>query len=278
MRIIALAAAAAGCFRPSPPAGDPCGPNDWCPPPQTCIASVCAGATGDAPVGAGPRAVAASPGPAPMLDQMTFNWCNAYGVAVPLIIGADDPSATIYYTTDGTMPTPSSPSGKTPVTIPATSTSFAVSYFARTAGSTAIATDTFVLKVGDTHCQQQTWGFLVTDTKLDGTSPVVDATPGQQLHATASYQVWTNGCVGCGTQLVYGIDQTPQGCLFDESGQAYPGATGPTSFTVTAPTMPGVYDVMLRLVFDNNCNMAKADITSPTWEPRKVRIGVVVVR
>ncbi len=274
MRAIAIAVVAAGCFRPSPPLGDPC-PDDYCPPPQQCIAGFCTLGGGVADAAAPKPAVTASPGPAPLLSSM-FQWCNAYPVDVPLVIAADDPTAMIYYTTDGSTPGTSSPHGTSPLAVVPTATSYKVSYFAATAGAqSAIATDSYTVA---TSCES-TWGFVVSNVKLGaGKTVIADASPGQMLSASATVQVWTNGCVGCGTQLVYGIDPTHQGCLYDAAGAAYPGATQSMSFTLAAPTTPGTYDVVVRLVFDTDCNMAKVDATSATWAPRKERIGVVVVK
>jgi hypothetical protein len=273
-RAAVLVAIAGGCFRPTPPLGDPCGPNDYCPPPLSCIASVCT-LPGGADAAAPAPNVTAAPGPAPLLSSM-FQWCNAYPVDVPLELAADDPSATIYYTTDGSVPTTSSPHGSSPLAVVPTATSYTVSYFAATAGATsAIASDSYQVA---TSCQS-TWGFVVSNVKLGaGKTVIVDAMPGEMIAASATVQVWSNGCVGCGVQLVYGIDPTHQGCVYDAAGAAYPGTTQPASFTVVAPTTPGTYDVLVRLVFDTDCTMARNDAASGTWAPRKERIGVVVVK
>jgi hypothetical protein len=267
---LAIAVTAAGCFSPTPQGNLPC-PDNWCPPPQRCVNGFCTGANDAGP--SSPPTVTATPGPAPLLDS-NFQWCDAYpGPFGPTLV-ADQSSATIYYTTDGTMPDAQSMHAASPVALPGGTTDFVLAYFALSnAGASPIAMDAYAFS--DT-CKP-TWGYLVTNTKLDGTSAVVDATPGQQLHGSASMHTWIqNGCAGCGTQLVYGIGMQNTGCYF-ATGVTFPGTMGTMTIDLTAPSAAGVYDVNVHYAEDADCPSAVAD-TSATWSLRKARIGVIVVR
>ncbi|HEY5922108.1 MAG TPA: chitobiase/beta-hexosaminidase C-terminal domain-containing protein, partial [Kofleriaceae bacterium] len=138
--------------------------------------------------GVGPR-VFSSPGPAP------FMW-GGFAEPVGITLAAADPDTTIYYTLDGSMPTEASANGTTPVgpiTIGATSL---VRYFGAAAGETgSIDTEEFVIAPAPAMGFA---GYRVTNTTLDGTSPVVTAPAGATLAARADIQVWVQGdCETC---------------------------------------------------------------------------------
>src|SRR5579872_4822083 len=74
-----------------------------------------------------------SPGPPPAI------YGNAFAAPLKITIAADDPSSTIYYTTDGTTPTLASTSGATPVTGISLATTLGLNYFASNAGGMSAA-------------------------------------------------------------------------------------------------------------------------------------------
>jgi hypothetical protein len=223
-----------------------------------------------------PPSVFSSPGP--RRHSMGYDFAKA----VTVTLAADDPTTIIYYTTDGTTPTLASTHGPTPLTgiaIPATAT---LDYFGATSGGQSAAIqDTYDIS----STAQGVAGYHVTDVVLDGSSPVVVVSPGQVLTAaTAHVEVWVQtSCAACGAQVVYGVDTTDQGCLFDSvrddnAGPGiYPGDTRTATFTVTAPMTPGVHEVRITHSEQLDCNHAMA-MNSLVTRPDQSRIGVLIVQ
>lgn len=215
--------------------------------------------------GPGPR-VFSSPGPAAALY-------GGYPKALSVTLAADDPSATIYYTTDGSAPSTASASAPSPasVSIPSTKT---LRYFsANAAGQSTVSGEVYSV----VSSAQGLAGYLVTGTTLDGTSPVVIATPGQGLAAKANLQVWVqSSCSACGAQVVYGVDDVDQGCLYDASPGVYPGITATKSFNVVAPTTPGVHEVRIAHIEETSCLAAMSSMALAN-RPTVARIGVIIV-
>jgi Chitobiase/beta-hexosaminidase C-terminal domain len=217
-----------------------------------------------------PPHVTSSPGPAPAL----YN--NAWAVPFTLTLAADDPAASVYYTTDGSTPTLASPHAVTPVTLSISAATTTVRYFGQgTGAASAITTEAF----GVSAAQQTGAGYLVTLTRVASNSPIVVATPGQTFTmAVANWMVWVQSlCPGCAAQLVYGVDMTDQGCFYDGSPGVYPGmsATGAT-FTITAPVTPGLHEVRVGHIEQTNCAAAMAAGTLAT-RPNISRIALLVV-
>ncbi len=227
---------------------------------------------GDAGQGVAPR-VFSSPGPAAMIY-------GGYPKSFSITLAADEPGTTIYYTTDGSMPEAGSPTtsnATTPVrgiTISATST---VRYFGVSSGGPSMpVSEDFAIS---STSPQTNAGYLVTNTTLDGTSPVVFAAPGSVLAARANVQVWVqSNCPACAAQVVYGVDDTDQGCLYDGGPGVYPGVTTTGKmFNVRAPMDPGVHEVRLAHIEQTSCAAAMAAKALQT-RPTLARIGVIVVR
>jgi Fn3 associated len=227
---------------------------------------------GDDDQGAAPR-VFSSPGPA-------WEVYGGYPKSFAITLAADEPGTTIYYTTDGSVPEEGSPttrSATTPVPAITISATTMVRYFGVGAGAPSTpVSETFTIS---SSSPQTNAGYLVTNTTLDGTSPVVIAAPGAMLTARANVQAWVQtGCSACAAQVVYGVDDTDQGCLYDGGPGLYPGvtATGKT-FNVRAPTAPGVHEVRIVHIEETSCAAAMATKALQT-RPTLARIGVIVVR
>ncbi|HEX4450280.1 MAG TPA: chitobiase/beta-hexosaminidase C-terminal domain-containing protein [Kofleriaceae bacterium] len=222
-----------------------------------------------------PPTVFSSPGP--RLHAMGYDFAEAVAVT----LAADDPAAVIYYTTDGTTPSQSSKHGTTPVTGIAMSSTATLTYFgSATGGESATGSDTYDV----TSAAQSVAGYYVTSVLLDGTSPVVVVSPGQVLSgATAKVQAWVQtSCPACAAQIVYGVDTTDQGCLFDSVRDAptgpggYPGFTHAETFKVTAPMTPGVHEVRITHSEQTTCAAAMA-MHALVTRPDQSRIGVLIV-
>ncbi len=213
--------------------------------------------------------VFSSPGPAAAI----YN--SSYAEPFSITLAADDPATMIYYTTDGSVPGLASTHAMTPITGIQVSSSLVISYFGSNGSASTIVTETFSVATSS----QVAAGYMVTNTNLTGTSPVVFAAPGQTFNASADIQVWVqSSCASCSAQLVYGVDTTDQGCLFDGTPGVYPGNTQNTkAFAVTAPTTPGVYEVRVAHIEELSCSIAMSRMALAT-RPTLARIGVLVVR
>lgn len=221
--------------------------------------------------GAPPR-VYSSPGPAAMLY-------GGYPKSFSITLAADEPGTTIYYTTDGTTPEESSATTMraiTPIrgiTISATTT---VQYFGIGAGGRGTTTsETFTIS---STTPQTNAGYLVTNTTLDGTSPTVIATKGAVLAARANVQAWVQSdCPACAAQVVYGVGDQDQGCIYEGGPGVYPGVTTTGKmFNVRVPMTSGVHEVRIVHIEQTSCAAAMATKALQT-RPTLARIGVIVV-
>jgi hypothetical protein len=223
-----------------------------------------------------PPRVYSSPAPAAALYE-------GYPKSFAITLAADGPGTMIYYTTDGSMPDETSTatsSALTPVrgiTISATTT---VRYFGVSSGGRGdITSDAYQISA---TTPQQSAGYLVTNTTLDGTSPTVISAKGATLAARADVQVWVqNGtmpCPGCRAQVVYGLGTTDeQGCLYDFTPGLYPGvSTAGKTFNVKVPSASGLYEVRIVHIEAVDCADAIAANALAT-RPTGTRIGVIVV-
>jgi hypothetical protein len=227
------------------------------------------GETDAGTTGAAPR-VFSSPGPAASLY-------GGYPKSFAITLAADEPGTTIYYTTDGSMPDMTSASSATPLKGITISANTMVRYFGVFDGvASDVASEMFSI---DAASAQSNAGYLVTNVTLDGTSPVVIAARGAVLAAKASVQTWVqSNCAACAAQVVYGVDDMDQGCLFDGGPGVYPGNTvASKSFNVRAPMTPGVHEVKLAHIEQTSCAAAMAARSLAT-RPTLARIGVIIVR
>jgi hypothetical protein len=223
-----------------------------------------------------------SPSTAP--TDVSLGWNGNYATAFKVTLAAEDPSATIYYTTDGTTPSLSSPSGLTPLPAFAVNATTRVRWFAVNAvGMEAEHDDTY----GIDAANQSRAGYITQDTSFEGQGPVLVVSPGQVVNAVTTFRIWyqSTGCTisamanqfPCAAQLVYGVDREEQDCLF--AGGAYNFAASGTqtkAFTVTAPSTPGVHDVEVAHIEELTCPNAVAN--NALQRPTRTRIGVLIVR
>jgi Chitobiase/beta-hexosaminidase C-terminal domain len=216
-----------------------------------------------------------SPSTAP--TDLTLAWGGNYATNYRVTLAANDPTAMIYYTTDGTAPSLSSPNGAMPVIDIALTTRLRW-FAANAAGMEAPHDDSY----GVDAANQSKAGFVVYDVDLDGQGPV--ATANGTINGQATFRFWyqSGGCSGgmfpCAAQLVYGVDKVDQGCLFDGGANAFANsATQTKSFTVTVPAAPGVHDVQVAQIEDLSCAMAMTAMTLKN-RPNLVRIGVLIVK
>jgi hypothetical protein len=230
---------------------------------------------GDAALGTPPQAYS-SPSPTPTL------WGGA-PKSFSITLAADQPGATIFYTTDGTPPDVNSTttmSSATPIRGITISANTTVQYFAMQSNGARGMTKAEDYKI-DMMSATSNAGYLVTGVTLDGTSPVVIAAPGATLAAKASVQTWVQTGAGSNSaQVVYGVEDDDQGCLFDGQSGTYPGnSVASKAFNVKAPMTPGVYDVNIVHIEELSCATAIMKGAIKARRPYTLsRIGVIVVR
>jgi hypothetical protein len=216
-----------------------------------------------------------SPSTAP--TDVSLGWNGNYATSYRVTLAADDPAALIYYTTDGTAPSLSSPHATMPVIDVGMTTQ--LRWLAANAGGLEPPHDDVY---GVDAANQPKAGFVAYDVSLDGQGPV--ATASGTINAQATFRFWyqSSGCSGgtfpCAAQLVYGVDKVDQGCLFDGGANNFAGSAIQTkSFTVTVPTAPGVHEVQVAQIEDLSCSMAMAAMTLQN-RPNLVRIGIIIVK
>src|SRR5262249_17818464 len=115
-------------------------------------------------------------------------------------------------------------------------------------------------------------------------SPVIVVHPGQVVTgAMAKAQTWVQGsCMMCAAQIVYGVDQDDQGCLFDSVRDdstgpgVYQGFTRTATFKVTAPMAPGIHEVRITHSEQTSCASAM-NMHALIDRPDQSRIGVLIV-
>ncbi len=222
--------------------GNPCQTGS-CPGGLGCIAGRCGAAT---------VSFLAPPSP-PHFYTGTWGYIDAFARNYIASIGAEDPS-TIFYTTDGSAPGPSSPHKPSPMTLGVSTSGMTLRWYAddgipEGARSATIAIDARL---------QTYYGYLVDVADLGGGSPIAVVSPGATVNGTANWQAWTMPlCATCRYQLVYGVDDVSAGCLYDGAVGAWPGTSRLSApFTMTAPATTGVHKVNVTYALQLSCATA----------------------
>jgi hypothetical protein len=198
---------------------------------------------------------------------------GAFARGIDWTIASEDPS-TIHYTTDGSAPTSTSAGGASPVTLSVSTSGTDLNWISDDGATEPM--QTFHLVIDSTL--QSKYGYVVDDLTLDGTSPVVVVSPGASLAGGAKYQAWVStGCPLCRQQIVYGIESTPAGCLYDYSPSTWPGVSGTGSIALTAPSTPGTYKVRVAFALQLSCTDALTTANPLGVEPT-TEVGIIVVK
>jgi hypothetical protein len=216
----------------------------------------------------------ASPSTAP--TDASLGWNGNYATNYRVTLAADDPGAEIYYTSDGSAPSRASLHAAAPALDIAATTRLRW-FAANLAGTEAPHDDQY----GVDAANQSKAGFVLHDVSLDGQGPVATVSGGTTITATATFRFWyqSAGCSGgtfpCAAQLVYGVDKSDQGCLFDGGTNNFAGsATQTKSFTVNVPSASGIHDVQVAQIEDLTCSQV---VNALSTRPNLVRIGVLIV-
>lgn len=103
--------------------------------------------------------------------------------------------------------------------------------------------------------------LIITNVSFNGGGSSISVAPGSTVTVTYDFQVMSDGCPGCITQLVTGLG-TPGShggtCAFDGIAGVSPGVTGSENATLTMPTAEGTYNVTVLYSWQNNCADALA--------------------
>jgi hypothetical protein len=187
---------------------------------------------------------------------------------------ASEESANIVYTLDGSTPGPGSASKPSPVDLFLSTSGTVIKWYADN-GAKEPTIHSFTANI-DTSGQSK-YGFIVDKVSLGGKGPVIVVSPGAKITGNASYQAWnSSGCPMCRYQLVYGVETTSAGCLYDWSPDAWPGASGSAPFTVTAPSSAGTYKLQVSYTLQTSC--ANGMATNPIGARPTAQIGTIVVK
>ncbi|GEM_PF-1025813 len=103
--------------------------------------------------------------------------------------------------------------------------------------------------------------LIITNVSFNGGGSSISVVPGSTVTVTYDFQVMSDGCPGCITQLVTGLG-TPGShggtCAFDGIAGVSPGVTGSENTTLTMPTTEGTYNVTVLYSWQYNCADALA--------------------
>ncbi|MCP3101109.1 hypothetical protein LZ198_19730 [Myxococcus sp. K15C18031901] len=107
------------------------------------------------------------------------------------------------------------------------------------------------------HGDPWDWGWgSVTNVRLNGNgSHKINVFPGDKVTITTNYTIDAakGGCPYCVSQVVFGIEEGSKECIY--SGQGVVNATD-QSFSLTAPTQPGLYPVWAAPQWTYSCAQA----------------------
>ena len=122
-------------------------------------------------------------------------------------------------------------------------------------------------------------GFFVSAVDLNGSGSVATVPPGQPFTVTYNFQVFSDPCPGCITQLITGLGfpgSSGEWCAYDGVPGRLPGATGSENNTLVAPSTPGTYSVVVEYHWQYTCSDALALYGGGGFVTSRV-IGQVIV-
>ena len=152
-----------------------------------------------------------------------------------------------------------------------------VSIATATATPTATPTDTATSPAPPTTASFV--GFYVSAVDINGAGSVATVSPGASVLVTYDFQVFNNPCPGCITQLVTGLGSpgTHGGyCAYDGVPGVFPGTTGGEELSLTAPSTPGTYNVIVEYHWQYTCADALTNYGTGGAVPRQI-VGQIIV-
>jgi hypothetical protein len=102
-------------------------------------------------------------------------------------------------------------------------------------------------------------GFYISGVDINGAGSVATVSSGASVLVTYSFQVFNDPCPNCITQLVTGLGSpgTHGGfCAYNGIPGVFPGQTGGEEISLTAPSTPGTYNVVVEYHWQFTCGAA----------------------
>lgn len=187
-------------------------------------------------------------------------------------------AATIYYTLDGSEPTPGMSNtftGKSPVSLGLVPANSQIKWSADYGAGYSLDSG-HVFSALNTNSAPQDLGYIPEPAVFDLTGgSVVTVTPGTSLTGTVRFQAWrssaTGYCPGCIVQFVVTADTVgAAGCLDTVTGYgSYPGQSATVNFAFSAPTTPGRYPLYTGLTLQFFCDGSTSN---------GIEVGEVIVK
>lgn len=172
-------------------------------------------------------------------------------------------AATIFYTTDGTVPGVSgtTQSGPAPISV-LLADGMTVRWYPDFGGGATEPEQSY------THSTttSQDFGIVVEGLDMNGGGPVITVAPGAAITGTFDVQIWksspTGYCPGCALVFMLTADNAVANCI-GGTGSAYPGTTYTArTLSFTAPTTPGIYPISGHWHLESVCRAAPAGIVA----------------
>jgi hypothetical protein len=111
------------------------------------------------------------------------------------------------------------------------------------------------------------WGYTVSNVVINSGSGTVSG--GAPFPVSFDYTIWNDvSCPGCIDQLVVSMDTTKTYCAYDGIPPLYPGYSttplpGPFTGSLTAPSVPGVYNVVVHQDLQYDCGYGPTGALNP---------------
>lgn len=100
--------------------------------------------------------------------------------------------------------------------------------------------------------------ITVSNVSMNGGGNAATVSPNSTITIVFDLQLWNrDGCPGCRAQVVVGIDDTASACVYNGIPGVYPGHNGTVTFSMTAPSAPGTYDLIYCGTTQYTCDKAK---------------------
>jgi hypothetical protein len=192
--------------------------------------------------------------PPPATSSFQFQSIPRYMATVwgkaPDLTFASLTASQIYYTTDTSVPTLSSAHAPSPLTLLGVANNTTIKWFSFNGSQESV--QSYVVTITTPSSTDQ--GYLFEHTDLDGHGPTETVSANATITVNCDLQVW--GSTGVSGQVVYAIDTSATGCAFDGALSPFPGVSGHKTFTLTAPSSAGTYNIRVSDYAQANCSAA----------------------
>ena len=98
--------------------------------------------------------------------------------------------------------------------------------------------------------------FEMTNVSIDGGGDAATLLPGATFVVDVDYRAWSSICPTCLTELVIGTNDGSQDCAYYGIPGGPPGFSGHATVTLTAPGVPGTYELAAESFWQFTCGEA----------------------